>query len=306
MIIILSSITDLSTQKVIEWLKYHKKDFVIINDTNEVKNLEILIQKNKSELYFSVSNRNIKLENITSFWYRRENMSIISPKNEHIYPPIFETKFTEFKNLENIKLKEYLSFKLKAKSKINDEEDCTINKLVVLEFAIKVGLLIPTTFITNHFKEYFRNKKLVLKPIGETINFFYSNNMCRLLTHEFEAKHFTSYFPTLLQTKIDKLFEIRAFFLGNKFYSIAIFSQQNSKSKLDYRNYDFLNNNRSVPFSLPKEMVVKCRKLMKLLKLNSGSLDLIYTKTNEFIFLEVNPIGQFDNVSKVGNYYLEI
>ena len=44
---------------------------------------------------------------------------------------------------------------------------------------------------------------------------------------------------------------------------------------------------------------------MKELKLASGSFDIIVTKSNEYVFLEVNPIGQFSQVSIPCNYFIE-
>ena len=44
---------------------------------------------------------------------------------------------------------------------------------------------------------------------------------------------------------------------------------------------------------------------MKYVNLNTGSIDMIVTKENEYIFLEVNPVGQFGMVSQPCNYYLE-
>jgi D-alanine-D-alanine ligase-like ATP-grasp enzyme len=54
-----------------------------------------------------------------------------------------------------------------------------------------------------------------------------------------------------------------------------------------------------------KAIKIKLKKLMKELQLVSGSFDIIVTKTGEYIFLEVNPIGQFSQVSIPCNYYLE-
>jgi len=39
--------------------------------------------------------------------------------------------------------------------------------------------------------------------------------------------------------------------------------------------------------------------------LNSGSIDILVTPNNEYVFLEVNPVGQFGMVSQPCNYYLE-
>ena len=39
--------------------------------------------------------------------------------------------------------------------------------------------------------------------------------------------------------------------------------------------------------------------------MNTGSFDFILTSEGEYVFLEVNPIGQFGMVSYPCNYYLE-
>ncbi len=303
MIIIVSSITDFSTQKVIEWLNNYKVDFVIINKDNPITNFNISSEQADAEI--EIGNKKINIKNVKSFWYRREEVSIKEKVLPKVYPIIFLDSFQNFINFENLKLKEYLSYILKSKSFINNEADSNINKLVVLDRAKKVGLNIPNTCITTSPMDKSDNTKYIIKPIGETVNFYYQNAMCRLFTHQYDSKKFTANFPTLIQSMVSKLFEIRAFYLKGKFYCIAIFSQQNAQTKVDYRNYNFIKSNRSVPFNLPKQITSKCKQLMKSLNLKSGSIDLIYSKQKEFIFLEVNPIGQFDNVSITGNYNLE-
>ncbi|HQB76850.1 MAG TPA: grasp-with-spasm system ATP-grasp peptide maturase, partial [Tenuifilaceae bacterium] len=49
----------------------------------------------------------------------------------------------------------------------------------------------------------------------------------------------------------------------------------------------------------------KLNKLMKELGLDTGSIDMIVTEKREFIFLEVNPIGNIEMVSKNCNYPIE-
>lgn len=44
---------------------------------------------------------------------------------------------------------------------------------------------------------------------------------------------------------------------------------------------------------------------MRIISLETGSIDLILTKDGLFIFLEVNPVGQFGMTSYPCNYYLE-
>ena len=86
---------------------------------------------------------------------------------------------------------------------------------------------------------------------------------------------------------------------------MAIFSQEIRTNKVDFRKYSKEIPNRYVPYDLPKTISMKLKRLMDNLKLNSGSIDLVYTKDEDYYFLEVNPVGQFAMVSEPCNYYLE-
>ncbi len=115
----------------------------------------------------------------------------------------------------------------------------------------------------------------------------------------------TSFFPSLIQEKIDKLFELRIFYLHGDFFSMAIFSQNDKKTNTDFRKYNHDKPNRQVPFSIPKSVSDKLTLLMQKLKLNSGSIDMVVTKNYEYVFLEINPVGQFGMVSGPCNYKIE-
>lgn len=112
-------------------------------------------------------------------------------------------------------------------------------------------------------------------------------------------------FSFVISKKIDKLFEVRVFYLAGEFYSMAIFSQEDTQTETDFRNYNLTDPNRTVPFILPDKIRQKLSLLMNKLDLNSGSIDIIVSKELKFYFLEINPIGQFGMVSYPCNYYLE-
>lgn len=44
---------------------------------------------------------------------------------------------------------------------------------------------------------------------------------------------------------------------------------------------------------------------METIEIKSGSLDLIVDENGDYVFLEVNPIGQFAQVSIPCNYFIE-
>ena len=59
-----------------------------------------------------------------------------------------------------------------------------------------------------------------------------------------------------------------------------------------------------MPYKLPLLVEKKLNRLMRKLKLNTGSIDLIKSIDNQYIFLEVNPSGQFGMVEDACNYNL--
>ena len=151
------------------------------------------------------------------------------------------------------------------------------------------------------------HKSIVVKNIAFTLPFFIDDRVYSTYTVKMSNKIFKKYsdkfFPTAFQKLIEKEYEVRAFYIDKKIYSMAIFSQQNNSTKLDFRRNSLIPN-RTVPYRLPNEICKKIRLLMDELSLNTGSIDLIKTK-EDFVFLEVNPVGQFGMVSQPCNYYLE-
>ena len=86
---------------------------------------------------------------------------------------------------------------------------------------------------------------------------------------------------------------------------MAIFSQLDTQTEVDFRKYNFEKPNRTVPYELPEGLRSKIAILMSRLGLDTGSLDLIRAADGRYIFLEVHSIGQFRMVSRPCNYNLE-
>ncbi|MNR05029.1 hypothetical protein D3C85_1210330 [compost metagenome] len=110
------------------------------------------------------------------------------------------------------------------------------------------------------------------------------------------------FFPSLITGLVEKDVEIRTFYIDGHFFSMAIFSQSSEKTKIDFRKY---GNNRNEPYKLPNEIEDKLRKVFNELELNCGSIDLILDKDGNYVFLEINPVGQFGMTSEPCNYNLE-
>ena len=187
------------------------------------------------------------------------------------------------------------------------------NKLTTLFIAQQIGLYIPPTIITTQkdtLIDFIReNGYSITKSISNMFKIeksgFFQTIGTQLITEHMIDTLDETFFPTLIQKKIEKVFELRIFYLKGKFYPMAIFSQNDEQTQLDYRNYNRTKPNRNIPFVLPDEIEVKLKLLMDKLELNTGSIDMMVTHEGEYVFLEVNPTGQFGWVSENCNYYLE-
>ena len=310
MILILSLSHDQSTSNVIDWLLYYNSKFIRINH-QEMIDAEIHISNDYINIQF-VSGKILDLSTIKKYWYRRGNF-IFSDKylkgNQAIINTINQDKLINNNDIVNY-IHNYLKNNI---SSINSYNDNFINKLDELELASKVGLNIPFTLITSSRKSALdfinTHNKIITKSIKNSINFEidqYSYYFNTTILNKHDIEEFPETFsPIKLQNYIEKAFELRVFFLDGKFYSSAIFSQNDEQTKIDFRNYNESNPNRVVPYSLPQELQLKLNEFMRILNLKSGSFDIVVTEEGKYVFLEVNPIGQFTQVSVPCNYYLE-
>jgi ATP-GRASP peptide maturase of grasp-with-spasm system len=248
-------------------------------------------------------------------WYRRKINSF--PVKYSLKQADFHTEYTlkrflvdEFNGLHSL-----LFYTIDHYKWLNNpiSED-NLNKLHVLQLARKCGISTPFTDVVTsraaiiHLLE--SHPELIVKPVSECI--FLEDNeggQYKMLTKTINKANLhqvpEQFFPSLVQEKIIKKFEIRTFYLDGDCYSMAIFSQNNGKTKDDFRNYDNQRPNRTVPYQLPAELELKLIQLMKSLCFRTGSIDLMVDMQGNYHFLEINPEGQFGMVSYPCNYYLE-
>lgn len=188
-----------------------------------------------------------------------------------------------------------------------------INKLEVLLLAKKIGLKIPETIITtkkqdvlNFIEQY---DIIISKSISDFPTIKTDEGFIHSYTSTFQRSEIInlseSFFPTLFQELICKKFDVRIVYFNKQFFSGIILSQKDKKTKIDFRRYNLSNPNRINPIELPIYIKQKLISLMDNLNLNLGVIDMVYSIKKEFVFLEVNPIGQFGNISKLLMHNIE-
>jgi glutathione synthase/RimK-type ligase-like ATP-grasp enzyme len=169
-----------------------------------------------------------------------------------------------------------------------------LNKLQQLQIADKIGLNIPHTFLKTHLNKQDFSSHLITKPMSDGIGLSIGNAYYKTYTSEVSQDICNkSFLISLFQQKIEKEIELRVFFLEKKCHTIAILSQSDPQTAIDYRNYNHSHFNRLEHYALPRDVSQKIELFMEHFNLQTGSLDFIIDKQGKHIFLEVNPSGQY-------------
>jgi glutathione synthase/RimK-type ligase-like ATP-grasp enzyme len=172
------------------------------------------------------------------------------------------------------------------------------NKLYQLKVAKSLGFKTPNTLVTNSKEDlktfYFNNSKnVIIKPLSQSrINNI--NETEYIFTNVLEEKHIEELdkfdlTPCIFQEKIEKSIELRVTVVGENVFTAGVNSQILEATKTDWRKEKL----EFYPEEIPNEIKEKCISLVKILNLRFGAIDLIKDKEGNYIFLEINPNGQW-------------
>jgi len=319
---------DHSSNEVCSWFYKHEVFFKRLNldsykeinryddlypDYFNFDNIEISIPGE-----IKVSDENYE-KKYSSIWYRRPNFNLENMVISHAESGIPKSLLSNIRVNQKSEFKELYSylfnFSLKGSLILGNKLRTRVNKLEILSLASELGICIPRTKVVSLKSQLLEfqkevNNTLITKSIFEPImaiddlgkRFISYTNA---LTDSVLDKIPNRFSPSLVQEKIEKDCEIRTFVLDEKCYSMAIFSQNNEKTAVDFRRYALKKPNRTIPFTLPEELTIKINELLKKIGLNTCSIDIIKGKNGKYYFLEINPVGQFGMVSKPCNYNIE-
>lgn len=294
-VLLITNKTDITTDFIVRQLTTKKIRFYRLN-TEEIGvtvSLCFDFRKKKYSLNDSVKNISIDLLHVKSVYFRRPEINSVFPDTTPAEANFLkgELMFTLeglYKILQN-------AFWFNHVEAIRKAE----NKIFQLMLAAEIGFVLPESMITNQPESAFvfyetGNRNCIIKPIRsglveaeteEGVIFtssvqLHSNNIERIVNC-----------PVYLQHQIEKQFDIRITVVGNTVYAASIHSQGNEESIVDWRkSISPLDHSR---IDLPDHIVSKCLALTKKLNLNFGAIDMILNKEGEYIFLEINPNGQW-------------
>jgi glutathione synthase/RimK-type ligase-like ATP-grasp enzyme len=243
-----------------------------------------------------VRNQIVDLSTIKSIWYRRPLPSDISPELTDDAAILFAAN-------ECRELLEGLWRVLGSRFWVSDPDKVRVaeSKMLQLLEASRLGLAVPQTIITNsatNAQVFYANRQddIIYKPLrygqifrGDNTHLIYTNVVSDAHATQFSKVQFA---PTLLQLYVHKRRELRVTVVGERIFAVELHSQEIEKARHDWRRVDAAEL-RHVPCELPSPIAEKCVALVQQLGLAFGAIDLILTPEGEYVFLEINPNGQW-------------
>nr|WP_295868185.1 grasp-with-spasm system ATP-grasp peptide maturase [uncultured Chitinophaga sp.] len=306
MILILSGEGDTTTLSVVRWITAMGHPVMLVSDKDVID--DIFIENDRIILYFK-GNKTLDFSEVKAYWYRRGAFMPDEAWQPRSAPEAIAAQLsTELRYIV-----ELLHTRLAKIPNLSGHGNRRMNRLVVMDAARRVGLTVPDfgVFSQRSAVKTFADKqgKILTKPVSDVCFFNEENRSYRqynaLFTAEDIEKLPDRFMPGLFVAYVEKKYELRVFFLNGTCYTMAILSQQDPQTRVDMRHYNYQKPNRNVPYQLPPAIGDQIRRLMEQLDLNTGSIDILVTPDDHFVFLEVNPVGQFGNMSAACNYQLE-
>jgi ATP-GRASP peptide maturase of grasp-with-spasm system len=317
MILIFSTSRDPSTLDVIRWISHLSNAKVVRINSDETYSVDLTFSED--DFRVRVDEDVFRLAEVSSVWLRKGDFWF-----RGLFPPVvapgssvLTSHLSQKLQREDRSLRDHFHYVLQKRCAVlGSANGSSPNKLVVLERARELGLRTPP-FSVSTSRQHAQD---LLESDGTYVAKAMSDGLYLFDTSESKAGYFTytealephgldgvaeRMAPSFFQRYVEKKFELRIFFVDRTFRAVAIFSQADDQTRIDYRKYNMEKPNRVVPFRLPEEIEHKLSLLNEQLGLNTGSIDMIVDKEGQFYFLEVNPAGQFGALSESCNQSIE-
>lgn len=295
-ILIITSKSDITSDFIVKRCKEQNLSFYRFNTEEFPKEIKITIDfsNNIFELVDTKLDSCFDLRSFSSVYYRRPEIAVL--QNEDFTPgelnfiknELFYTLEGVYKILRN-------SYWISPIFSIREAE----NKIYQLSVAESIGFDIPSSIISNSFvriKEFYfqTNEKCIIKPIKSGLiedkrnsKVIFTSKLDPILHQKASIESF----PNYIQNHIVKKADVRVIVVGNIVFTSLIHSQDNDSTKVDWRKGE--KSLRHTRIDLPSNLKEKCILLLKHLNLRFGAIDFILDNKERYIFLEINPNGQW-------------
>lgn len=309
--LILTHANDSSADMVINHLNKKGADHIRFNTEEfpQKVGLELNIDSDGASAgTINFPNRKVTLEEISSVWNRR-------PHRPQIDERVKNAAMRSWAQDEAEQVLQSLWLILEDCFWVNNlinHERVKFNKWIQMKEASNIGFVIPPSLITNipgRAEKFWlkHNRSMAFKPVRSGMLEYSDGRRTIIHTKRISLENLNtksleliSISPVFLQKYIEKFFEYRVTVVGEKIFSCEIHSQENRLTKEDWRGRLF--SKEAIihkACTLPPKIEEKCFNIIKRLGLVFGAIDLILTPDREYVFLEINPGGQWAWIEKL-------
>ncbi|USQ79237.1 hypothetical protein NF556_16700 [Ornithinimicrobium faecis] len=240
------------------------------------------------DLSLSVGEEPLDLADIGSIWWRRPQQPLVDPAIHRETHRMFAAN----------EMQEALSGLWHALDVfwINDpaRDHVAHRKVGQLRVAHEVSLRIPDTLITNNpdrarsFIDARGYTQVIYKAFSALPEEWRETRLLR--PEELALLDNVRYAPVIFQEYVEAVYDLRITVVGEHVFAAAIHSQETSYP-VDFRMD--MANARVEAVELPEDVCDKLLALMARMGLVYGAIDMRLRPDGEYVFLEINPAGQF-------------
>ncbi|MBN8880531.1 MAG: hypothetical protein J0I32_23510 [Sphingobacteriales bacterium] len=171
-------------------------------------------------------------------------------------------------------------------------------KIFQLQTAHQLGLLTPKTIITNKLSIALdfltKYKESIIKPISNGLQVI-DEKVFSIYTTKVDYTLFSNLnlspifdTPAFLQERVSNAADIRVTIIGEVGYAVKILKEGD---ETDWRKPEIVKKYELT--TLPENLMKRLFNLNKHLGLVYSAIDLILTPSGDYVFLEVNPVGEW-------------
>nr|WP_312577697.1 hypothetical protein [Sedimentibacter sp.] len=299
MLLIITNKTDLTSDYLILKLIERNIPYLRLNteEYGDKFEIDISFSDDVDSAILKLNGKEIFIKDITGVYFRRPELpnleNIVSASEIKFAQREMETLFSGY-----FRLLDYDKWLNHPKYIFSSN-----NKIEQLSIAKQIGFAIPNTIITkdeNTIRLFIENEKSIIAKAIKHGFYSYEDKVYLAFTQEIDENYVENIkdylsVPMIFQKKINKEYDIRINVIGDNVFATAILSQDNKMSQIDWRVWDVCEkfDLKHEAIKLPFEIEKKCIEINKYFKLNFSAIDMVLDKEGNYIFLEINPNGQW-------------
>jgi len=259
---------------------------------------KVALKKSGADLIFSPQrseNRTVNFDSIRSVWARR----YVDPFTPPAKLSPRQSAWARYEYAESGAVLRSLRSMSPNSFWVNPASNAN-NKLGMLRLAQESGLAVPRTLLTNdpkQAKDFFREcrKEVIFKLLDvHDPQEGLSGIIAKMTAADIRDSDGIRAAPHYFQEHIPKKSDIRVNIIGRKIFATEILSQEFANTRLDFRaDPNYSARLKHLPHKLPLSIQKMLMKFMKKAGLVFGAVDLILRPDGHYVFLEVNPHGQW-------------